>query len=129
VRECRGIGYELEWEPGRREIRRAHLWFQDPVDGETHVELEKVFTFRMRGIGYWHPTWGHGSFHGQLETGRESIPLDEFDPLDFSSIHLQNLVVAKMGDRRGVGVLEQIAIGPHQPTELTGFLDGHRSIN
>jgi hypothetical protein len=69
VRECHDFGYELEWEQGRREIRTAHLWFQDPVDGETHIEVEKLFTFRMRGIGYWHPYWGHGANHGQLETG------------------------------------------------------------
>ena len=125
VRECHDIRYELEWEPGRREIRRAQLWFHDPIEGETHIELEKLFTFRMRGIGYWHPYWCHGSNHGQLETGRESIRLDDFDPIDFSSIHLQNLVIAKMGDRRGVGVVEQIALGPHRPSGLTGFLDGH----
>lgn len=125
VRECHNIRYHLEFEPGRREIRRADLWFDDPVEGETHIEVEKRFTFRMRGIGYWHPYWGHGSHHGQLETGRESVCLDDFDPTDFASIHLQNLVVAKMGDRRGVGVVEQIALGPHHPTGLTGFLDGH----
>jgi hypothetical protein len=125
VRECHDIRYALDWEPGRREIKRAELWFDDPAEGEVHIELEKVFTFRMRGIGYSHPYWGHGSNHGELETGRESIKLDEFDPLDFSSIHLQNLVIAKMGDRRGVGVLEQAHFGPHAPTGLTGVLDGH----
>lgn len=41
-------------------------------------------------------------------------PFDDFDPIEFSSIQLQNLVIAKMGDRRGVGVLEQIALGPHR---------------
>jgi hypothetical protein len=125
VRECRSIGYELEWEPGRREIKRAHLSFEDPIEGTIHVELEKVLTFRMRGIGYWHPYWAHGSLHGQLETGRESIKLSDFDPLDFSSLHLQNLVVATMGGRTGVGVLEEIHLGPHGPTGLTGFIDGY----
>ena len=76
-----------------------------------YIEVEKKFTFRMRGIGYWHPHWGHGTIHGQLETGRESIRLDDFNPTDFASIHLQNLVTATMGDRHGVGVVEQIAIG------------------
>ena len=79
----------------------------------------------MRGIGYWHPYWAHGSLHGQLETGRESIKLSDFDPLDFSSLHLQNLVVATMGGRTGVGVLEEIHLGPHGPTGLTGFIDGY----
>ncbi len=125
VRECHDIRYDIEWEPGRREMRRASLTFEDPIEGEMTISLEKILTFRMRGIGYWHPHWGHGSNHGQLEVGRESIRLDDFDPLDFSSIHLQNLVSATMGNRRGIGVLEQIAIGPHHPTGLTGLFDGH----
>jgi hypothetical protein len=29
-----------------------------------------------------------------------------------------------MGDREGVGVLEQLAFGPHEPTGLTGMVDG-----
>ena len=80
----------------------------------------------MRGIGYSHPYWGHGSNHGELETGRESIVLGDFEPLDWSSIHVQNVVRATMGDRTGIGVLEQIAIGPHKPSGLTGLLEGHR---
>jgi hypothetical protein len=127
VREGHDVRSELQWEPGRREIKRADLWFRDPVDGEVHIEVEKLFTFRMRGIGYWHPHWGHGTQHGVLETGRESIRLDDFDPVDFASLHLQNVVLAKMGDRRGIGVVEQIALGPHQPSGLTGLLDGHGS--
>jgi hypothetical protein len=124
VRECGDIRYELDFEPGRREIRRAQLWFDDPAEGEVHIELEKVFTFRMRGIGYSHPYWAHGSSHGELETGRESIKLDDFDPIDFSSLHLQNLVRVRMGERTGIGVLEQACFGPHDPTGLTGLVDG-----
>jgi hypothetical protein len=125
VRECRDIRYELTFEPGRREIMGAKLWFQHPIDGEVEIEVKKLFSFRMRGIGYWHPHWGHGSNHGLLETGRESIKLEEFDPNDFSSNHVQNIVVATMGDRRGIGVVEQIAIGPHSPSGLVGLLDGY----
>jgi hypothetical protein len=124
VRECHDLRYQLEWEPGRREIRRADFWFQHPTEGEVHIELEKVFTFRMRGIGYSHPYWGHGTNHGELETGSESIKLDDFDPTDFHSLHLQNLVIARMGDRTGVGVLEEAHFGPHAPTGLTGLVDG-----
>ena len=52
--------------------------------------------------------------------------LDDFDPTEFTSIHVQNVVRATMGDRQGIGVVEQIALGPHHPTGLTGFLDGYR---
>ena len=125
VREGRNIRHQLEFEPGRREIRRADIWFDDPVEGELHIVLEKVLTFRMRGIGYWHPYWGHGTNHGQLETGRESIRLDDLDPLERTSLHLQSVVIATMGSRRGVGVLEQLHLGPHEPTGLTGERDGY----
>ena len=127
VREASGIRYELDWEPGRREIRAAALEFADPVEGPVRIELEKLFTFRMRGIGYMHPHWSHGSAHGTLEVGRESIALSDFDPLDLHSVHIQNVVRARMGDRIGIGVLEQIAMGPHAPSGLTGFLDGYRA--
>jgi hypothetical protein len=127
VRECSDVRYELEWEPGRREMKRAQLAFTDPAEGEVRIELEKVFTFRMRGIGYWHPNWAHGSNHGELETGRESIKLDDFDPNDFSSNHIQTLVIARMGNRTGVGVLEQLSVGPHTPTGLSGLFDGYGS--
>ena len=128
VQECRDVRYSLNWESGRREIESAEFWVNHPVDGELHIEVEKLYTFRMRGIGYWHPYWGHGRNHGQFESGRESLKLEDIDPLDFTSVHIQNVVRATMGDRQGIGVVEQIAIGPHAPTGLTGLLDGYRPV-
>jgi hypothetical protein len=125
VRECHQLRYRLEWEPGRREMRRAELRFVDPEEGETVIELERLYTFRMRGIGYTHPYWAHGTAHGELETGRESIKVDDFDPADIGSAHIQQIVRARMGDRTGIGVLEQFPLGAHEPTGLTGFLDGY----
>ena len=34
--------------------------------------------------------------------------------------------MARWGDRVGVGVVEQLVLGPHEPTGLTGILDGAR---
>jgi hypothetical protein len=124
VRECSNLRYDLEYQPGRREMKHAQLRFDDPVEGEVHIELEKAFAFRMSGIGYWHPYWGHGSNHGKLETGRQSIKIEDFDPLNMSGHHIMNLVIARMGGRTGVGVVEEIHVGPHEPTGLTGVLDG-----
>jgi hypothetical protein len=89
------------------------------------IEFEKLYTFRMRGIGYMHPQFSHGSNHGELEVGGESVRLDDFAPLEPSSIHIQTLCKVRMGDKQGIGVLEQLAFGPHQPTGLTGILDGY----
>ena len=89
-------------------------------DGRSEaIEFEKLFTFRMRGIGYSHPHWSHGSNHGELEVGGESVKLDDFAADDGSTIHIQTLCSVRMGDRVGTGVVEQIAIGPHAPSGLT----------
>jgi hypothetical protein len=56
--------------------------------------------------------------------GREDIPLEKFDPLDISSIHLQNVVKATLDGQEGIGVVEQFVLGAHAPTGITGFLDG-----
>jgi hypothetical protein len=96
-----------------------------PRDGEPwDIELEPVLTFRMRGLGYTHPEWGHGRWRGPGEVGSESLVLAEVDAGDPSSVHIQELVRARMGDRRGFGVLEQLAFGDHRPTGLSGFVDG-----
>ena len=120
----RGVRYELDFIPGRRDVGHAVLSAQDPTGQEVRIELTTQYTFRMRGIGYSHPTWKHGSAHGELAVGRESMALSDFDPLDPANNHIQNVVLAKWGDRTGVGVLEQVTMGPHRPTGLTGFLDG-----
>jgi hypothetical protein len=116
----------VEWMPGRREMASATVTLHRK-DGTAlpAITFEKLFTFRMRGIGYTHPHFSHGSNHGELEVGGESIALDDFVPLDPTSIHVQTLCRVRMGDEAGVGVLEQLAFGPHEPTGLTGVLDGY----
>ena len=109
--------------PGSRRIRSAVFHLVDP-DGQKHqIDLETLYTFRMRGIGYTHPEFGHGSIHGELEIGHEAIKLDDFPDADPTTWHMQNVVVARMEGRTGIGVLEQALIGPHEPTGLTGFLN------
>ena len=118
------LHYDIEWKSGRRESQRTTLTMVEHSGQEQVIVLDTLYTFRMRGIGYsGHPKWGHGSSHGELETGRESIALEDFDPFVPSSMHIQNVVRATWGDRVGVGVLEQATFGPHEPTGLTGFLD------
>jgi len=123
--EVGNIVYDIKWQKGRREMDTAALEFTRHNGEVNRVEFERLYTFRMRGIGYMHPHWSHGSIHGHLEVGGESIPLSEFNPQDPSCIHIQTLCKVKMGNREGIGVLEQLAFGPHQPTGLTGIIDGY----
>lgn len=116
----------LDWMPGTREISSARITPRRR-DGSPlpPIDFERILTFRMRGIGYLHPSFGHGTNHGELEVATESIKADEFAPLDPSSIHVQTLCRVRFGERSGVGVLEQLAFGPHEPSGLTGLLDGY----
>ena len=91
------FSYELDFYPGSRRIRSAVFHLVDP-DGQKHqIDLETLYTFRMRGIGYTHPQFGHGSIHGELEVGHEAIRLDDFPDPDPTTWHMQNVVVAHGG--------------------------------
>ncbi|MEX5709957.1 hypothetical protein AB1484_16995 [Parafrankia sp. FMc6] len=91
--------------------------------GET-VELEPLQTFRMKGVGYLHPTWGHGRWHDELAVGGETFKAAELDTIAPDCVHVQQVVRAVWGDRIGLGVLEQLVIGPYEPGGFRGMLDG-----
>ena len=54
----------------------------------------------------------------------ETWRLDAIDPLEYSSIHVHQMVRARMGDREGVGTLETICFGRHAPSGFRTFFDG-----
>jgi hypothetical protein len=124
LQEAESVDYEIEWMPGRREMRSATLTMTTKAGETQRIEFERLYTFRMRGIGYSHPQWAHGWWRGELAVGHEAVELDEFDPEDPSCIHIQTLCKVRMGDRTGVGVLEQLAFGDHAPTGLRGVTTG-----
>ena len=110
-------------------LRRAshcdlHLCEEDGTSSV--VALDPVLTFRMRGAGYFHPTYAHGRYHGELVVDGEVHDVDALDTTSIHDVHVQQVVRATWGDRRGLGILEQLAIGPHAPSGLTGLLDGAR---
>lgn len=123
VVELRPGAQRLEFEPGTRFVRRAELDVV-PVGAEPYTtELEPVLRFTMRGIGYHHPEWGHGMWKGEEAITCESWRVDDLDPLDPYDQHVHHLVRARIGDREGVGLLEQIIFGPHHPSGCTDLLD------
>ncbi|GAA1466545.1 hypothetical protein [Microbacterium thalassium] len=120
--------HEFTWTPGTRRVASATITAAGPSGEQVEVELEPVATFQMKGIGYGHPTWGHGTWHGESESHGESWVVADLDPLAYENVHVQQLVRATWGDRTGLGVLEQIAVGPLPKYGLTGFLDGARVL-
>jgi hypothetical protein len=116
--------HEIRWISGTRWPRSAALHFEAP-DGSTHeVELEPVLRFQMMGIGYQHPEWGHAVWRDELDIGYESWKLDEIEPDEYCTIHVHNVVRARMGDRHGMGILETLVFGRHQPSGFQDLFDG-----
>jgi hypothetical protein len=124
VQRGHDASFDVTWQTGTRWAKRITtrlgIWGADPIE----VSYEPLLRFQMSGIGYGHPVWGHGRWVGQDETTRDRIVLDEVDPLDPTMLHIQALSRAQWAGRQGVGVVEQAIIGPHEPTGLTGVVDG-----
>lgn len=78
----------------------------------------------MQGLGYGHPEFGHGTWKGEQALHSECWNVFESDPLQPRGLHVQQVCRARMGDRVGVGLCEQVAFGPHAPSGFEEFLDG-----
>lgn len=97
--------------PGRGELELA-------LDGAPRrLVLEPLGRFQMKGLGYTHPVWGHGLHHGALKIEREDIDLAAVDPLAPENLHVQ-IPVRVSGDLEGLGVFEQLILGPYTPLGL-----------
>jgi len=119
------VEYEIDYAPGTRRARGVRLTLIERGGRRLDVSLDPLLCFRMKGLGYSHPEWGHGVWKGELAYGAESWACDALDPLAFENLHVQQVMRATRGDgETGIGVLEQFAIGPHAPSGFRDFFDG-----
>ncbi|MEM8767818.1 MAG: hypothetical protein AAGE43_10265, partial [Pseudomonadota bacterium] len=75
--EPAAVNSALDYAAGTRHAAAAELSL-----GEASIRLTPRQTFFMKGIGYGHPEWAHGHFHGELATGHDSLVLSEVDLKD-----------------------------------------------
>jgi hypothetical protein len=118
------VDHFVEWIPGTRRSRRATL-VAHSLDGTSdEMTLEPVMTFQMKGIGYGNPRWGHGEWHDELVVGGEVYDVESLDRLLPENVHVQQVVRAHWRGRAGLGVLEQVILGPHDRYGFREFIDG-----
>ena len=97
----------------------------DLIDGKEliTIKLEPLLRFHMYGIGYSHPTWGHGMWKGEEAYTSEHWNLHDIDKSAKHFQHVQQVIRASHGGRVGYGVLEQAIIGDHHRYGFTGQVD------
>ena len=117
-------GDALAFVPGTRWVKSG-VFTGRARDGEKlALELEVTRRFNMNGLGYAHPKWGHGLWHGELKVEAELWKESDLTPGNPFHNHIHNVVTARLGEKRGVGLLEQILFGPLSRYGFESFLDG-----
>jgi len=118
------VQHNFDFQPGTRRARAATITMNDQSGEQLEIILEPLLLHRMKGLGYLHPTWGHGMWQGELAVASESWDNNEVDPLAMENLHIQQVVKARCGDNTGYGVLEQLHIGPHPGLGFSQWFDG-----
>lgn len=115
--------YAGTYRPGTRRLASFSLDLDLP-SGPRRIDLDLRFPFMMAGIGYTHPTMGHGTWQGERRLEHDRWMVDELDPAAFAHQHVQHVAAAvdDLGNE-GSGILEQLILGPHDPSGLRSFLD------
>jgi len=119
--------HRIAFVPGTRRAGSAELALISADGSREEIALTPLICCRMKGLGYQHPEWGHGRWKGELAIGGERWKSAELDEMAFENLHIQQVVRAQSGKGRGIGVLEQICIGPSARYGFREFLDAAQS--
>jgi hypothetical protein len=123
VQAMRAVSYQLTMRRGTRHAAAAEVILQPHDGADCRIRLTPLYNFYMIGLGYGHPQWGHGMFVGERAVTGESWMLSEVDPSIPYHLHIQAICEATFGKRRGIGILEQLILGPHKPTGFKDLFD------
>lgn len=116
--------HRIRYHRGTRLASKVEIDLVDHNDQTRTIALDPILKFQMKGLGYGHPEWGQGMWKGELALGGESFDTRQLDLLARENLHTQQVVRATDGNRQGIGVFEQIVIGPYAPAGFTQFFDG-----
>ena len=128
VRHAYEPQYKIRWRSGTRRMEQASFTLSYPDGTSEEFTYEPILDFQMKGLGYTHPEWGHGRWQGEYKEGSDCWKSADLNLLDITNFHCQQVCrvtnMEQTGEQTGIGVLEQLVIGPHAPTGLTDFMGG-----
>jgi hypothetical protein len=126
--EMRNLDFTTDYYDGTRRVEKLRI----KAEGlEVHfAPLSRIFY--MQGLGYIHPEFGHGTHHGALHVSHEVMALEEAEAAlkagKMENLHIQTLTQVELHHggktHKGMGVIEQLFVGPHAPSGFQDLLDG-----
>uniref|UniRef100_A0A7S2R9R9 CHK kinase-like domain-containing protein n=1 Tax=Mucochytrium quahogii TaxID=96639 RepID=A0A7S2R9R9_9STRA len=131
-------GHSLRYFPGTRHAKDVTIILALPDGRRVTLSCEPLFPFFMSGVGYNHPTWGHGIDHGaDLCIHVDHLHTEMVDRNDPLYWHIQEVcrITATVHSKEaapddppiatsyGIGCIEQLIVGPHQPSGFTSLYD------
>ena len=121
LQEFENVDYSYEWIENSRRIKSLRVDLRGDA-GEAIIELSPIRHFYMSGLGYTHPVWGHGKDMGDEAFQYDVIQEAACDTSGLLHMHIQAVSRAKLTygavQRSGMGVVEQLFVGPHRPTGM-----------
>ena len=116
----------ISYKPKTRRVESLSLNLKSSQEDLFEFHITPKVNMFMCGLGYMHPDWGHGQFKGELETHYDTYDLNG-DPQDPPFLHIQSLCEVKLKtpekELQGRGVLEQLFLGPHEPSGFKDLFD------
>jgi hypothetical protein len=119
---------KIVFKSGTRHAKSAELFFQTEEGKDIKISIDPQYNFYMSGLGYVNPEWGHGIYKGDNVSAYDSIVLSDADPTSPMNLHIQAISKALMVDadgneKQGIGVFEQLILGPHAPSGFNELFD------
>jgi hypothetical protein len=121
ARRFRRWTHDFEFVPGTRAIVGGRITLHNPGEDVPIEIVERLTTAYPLGLGYGHQDWGHGMWKGELAIGRDGWTLDDVDLTDVRYMLMHHVCRVRMGDRVGIGVVEQSYTGPYEPYGFVGL--------
>jgi hypothetical protein len=88
----------------------------DPAAGDgrsRRIEIgEPLLTAWPYAIGYHHPVWRHGKWHGEFAMGHERWSVDDVDTTNEAFRLMHQIVHVRCEGKSGFGFIEQSIAGP-----------------
>ena len=121
--QMKSVDSRIKFKPGTRHAESAEITFVNQNDEIIPIRVKPLYQFYMSGIGYFHPEWTHGIDKGELAVAYDTLDLSTVDVTDPSFLHIQAISEFEMKGKTGIGVLEQLILGPHAPSGFKDTLD------